>query len=59
MVPFDKGADDFIVELNRAREADGFTRQSFETRPKRQVVTFDTLSEDFPGQMHYAGSSLA
>ncbi len=51
---FDEGADDFLVELNRAKKTDGFTGQSIEPRAECQVVAFDTLREDFPGQMYLA-----
>lgn len=54
MVLFDEGADDFLVELNRVRKTDGFTGQSIEPRAECQVVAFDTLCENFPGQMYLA-----
>lgn len=54
MVPFDKGTNHFLVELNGTREADGLTSQSLDARPERQVVTLDTLGEYLPGQMHLA-----
>ena len=54
MVPFDKGTNHFLVELNGTREADGLASQSLDARSERQVVTLDTLGEYFPGQMHLA-----
>lgn len=52
MVPFDKGTNHFLVELNGTREADGFASQSLDARSERQVVTLDTLGEYLPGQMY-------
>ena len=54
MVPFDKGTNHFLVELNGTREADGLASQSLDARSERQVVTLDTLGEYLPGQMHLA-----
>jgi hypothetical protein len=54
MVPFDKGTNHFLVELNGTREADGLANQSLDARSERQVVTLDTLGEYLPGQMHLA-----
>ncbi len=54
MVPFDKGTDNFLVELNRTREADGFASQALDARSERQVVSLDALSEYLPGQMYLA-----
>jgi hypothetical protein len=41
VVLFNEGADDFLMELNRARKTDGFTGQSLEPRAECQVVAFD------------------
>lgn len=54
MVPFYKGTNHFLVELNGTREADGLASQSLDARSERQVVTLDTLGEYLPGQMHLA-----
>lgn len=54
MVPFDKGTNHFLIELNGAREADGFASQSLDARSERQVDTLDTLGGYLPGQMHLA-----
>ena len=54
MVPFYKGTNHFLVELNGTREADGLASQSLDARSKRQVVTLDALGEYLPGQMHLA-----
>jgi hypothetical protein len=52
MVPFYKGTNHFLVELNGTREADGLASQSLDACPERQVVTLDTLGEYLSGQMH-------
>lgn len=57
MIPFDKGTNHLLVELHRAREADGFASESLDARFERQVVTPDMLREDFPGQMYLAGGA--
>ena len=54
MVPFYKGTNHFLVELNGTREADGLASQSLDARSERQVVTLDTLGEYLSGQMHLA-----
>ena len=54
MVPFYKGTNHFLVELNGMREADGLASQSLNARSECQVVTLDTLGEYLPGQMHLA-----
>ncbi|MNZ42640.1 hypothetical protein D3C78_602190 [compost metagenome] len=54
MEPFDKGTNHFLIELNGAREADGFASQSLDARSERQVVTLDTLGGYLPGQMRLA-----
>jgi hypothetical protein len=51
MMPFDKGTNHFLVELNGTREADGFASQSLDASSERQVVTLDTLGEYLPGQI--------
>ena len=50
MVPFDKGTNHFLVDLNGTREADGFASQSLDARSERQVVTLDTLVEYLSSQ---------
>ena len=52
MVPFDKGTNHFLVELNGTREADGFASQSLDARSECHVVTLNTLGEYLPGQMY-------
>lgn len=54
MVPFYKGTNHFLMELNGTREADGLASQSLDARSERQLITLDTLDEYFPGQMHLA-----
>lgn len=54
MVPFYKGTNHFLVELNGTREADGLASQSLDARSERQVVTLDTLGEYLAGQMPLA-----
>jgi hypothetical protein len=38
MVPFYKGTNHFLVELNGTREADGLASQSLDARSERQVA---------------------
>lgn len=54
MVPFDKGADDFLVDFKRANKADSFTSQSLDARSERQIVLLETLREDFIRKMYLA-----
>ncbi|KES14616.1 hypothetical protein GASC598I20_002040 [Gilliamella apicola SCGC AB-598-I20] len=48
---FDEGSDDFFVDLDGAREANRFTRQSFNTGTERQVIALYALREDLASQM--------
>ena len=47
---FNEGTDDFSEEFNGTREADCFTYQPLDEGAEGQVVTFNTLREDFAGQ---------
>ncbi len=47
----DEGSDDFLMKLNRAREADGFAGQPFDSDSQRQDVTLNALSKNLAGQM--------
>lgn len=51
---FDEVTDDFLVELNRTREKPMYLRVSGFRRVECQVVTLDTLRDDFPSQMSLA-----
>lgn len=53
-MPFDKGTNHLLVELHGGRDAVGFASESLDARSERQVVTLDTLGEDFSGQMYLA-----
>lgn len=56
---FNEGTDDFFVDFNGTREADCFTYQPLDAGAEGQVVTFNTLREDFAGQVfllrHFSG----
>ena len=56
---FNEGTDDFFVDFNGTREADCFTYQPLDAGAEGQVVTFNTLCEDFAGQVfllrHFSG----
>lgn len=59
---FNEGADDFFVDFHGTREADCFTCQPLDAGAEGQVVTFNTLREDFAGQMfllwHFSGVAV-
>lgn len=42
-----EGSDNFFMDLYRAREANSFTSQPFDSGAQRQVVTLNTLCEYF------------
>lgn len=48
---FNEGAYDFLVDFHGAREADSFKCRLFDSDSQRQAVTFNTLREDFAGQV--------
>lgn len=48
---FDEGSDDFFGDLDGAREANRFTRQSFNAGRERQVIALYELREDLASQM--------
>ena len=50
-VLFNEGTDDFFVDFHGTREADSFTCQAPDAGAEGQVVTFNTLREDFAGQV--------
>ena len=56
---FNEGADDFFVDFHGTRDADSFKCQLLYAGAKGQVVTFDTLREDFAAQVsllrHFSG----
>ena len=56
---FNEGTDDFFADNNGTREADCFTYQPLDAGAEGQVVTFNTLREDFAGQVfllrHFSG----
>ena len=56
---FNEGTDDFFVDVHGTREADCFTCQTLDTGAEEQVVTFNSLREDFAGQVfllrHFSG----
>ncbi len=46
---FNEGTDDFFVDFHGTQEADCFTYQLLDAGAEGQVVTFNTLREDFAG----------
>ena len=43
---FNKSANDFFMDFYRARKADCFTGESFDTRSECQVITLNALGVD-------------